>query len=170
MENVSKTIFRQYFKVITDLIGRSPGIYALYDEGDLLYVGKATDLKSRGKSHLRDRHLANWTHFSLYLVRRTQHIDELESLLVRVANPKGNRVMPRGQAPRTLLKQLKAAIRRKMKEELARLFGWGKPHIREAEHDKARPLQALVQKRARLYRRYKGKEYHAFLTPRGRIL
>ena len=34
----------------------------------------------------------------LYLVRRTQHIDELESLLVRVANPKGNRVVPRGRA------------------------------------------------------------------------
>ena len=43
LENVSKGVFRQYYKEITDLIGSSPGIYALYDEGDL-YGGGTKDV------------------------------------------------------------------------------------------------------------------------------
>ncbi len=35
LEGVSKLIFRNYFKQITDLIGNSHGIYALYDENEL---------------------------------------------------------------------------------------------------------------------------------------
>src|ERR1051325_4978333 len=94
IEKVSKEAFRQYFTEVTELIGNSPGIYALYDGNDLYYVGKSTELRKRVKQHLRDRHLASWTHFSLYLVRRVEHISEIESLLVRIASPKGNRVIP----------------------------------------------------------------------------
>ena len=59
LEKVSKDLFRKYFGLITELIGNSPGIYALYDGVDLYYVGKSTDLKKRVKQHLRDRHLAS---------------------------------------------------------------------------------------------------------------
>src|SRR3989442_15481282 len=80
LEMVSKEAFRQHFDLITDLIGDSPGVYALYDDNSLYYVGKSTDLRNRVKQHLRDRHFASWTHFSLYLARKEEHIYEIESL------------------------------------------------------------------------------------------
>lgn len=65
LENVSKDVFRKYYALIKDIIGDSPGVYALYDSNGLYYVGKSTDLKKRVKHHLRDRHYALWSHFSL---------------------------------------------------------------------------------------------------------
>src|SRR6266498_2132016 len=90
LEGVSKDVFKKYFQMITNLIGSSPGVYALYNERELYYVGKSSELRKRVRQHLRDRHLANWTHFSLYLARNAEHIHEIESLLVRIANPSGN--------------------------------------------------------------------------------
>src|SRR3990167_6100437 len=122
LENVSKDVFKQYYPLITELVGDSPGIYALYDDRDLYYVGKSTELRKRVKQHLKDRHLASWTHFSLYLARREDHIHEIESLLVRIANPKGNRVIPRGKSTGVLVKQLKKLIQERQRLELASLF------------------------------------------------
>src|SRR4030067_2901533 len=81
LEGVSKLVFRHYYKQITELISNTHGIYALYDDNDLYYVGKSSDLKNRVKQHLKDKHFASWTHFSLYLVRNEKHINEIESLL-----------------------------------------------------------------------------------------
>ena len=72
--------------MITDLIGSSPGIYALYDENELYYVGKSIDLRKRVKQHLRDKHLASWTHFSLYLVRKENHIHDGSTSTIKTTN------------------------------------------------------------------------------------
>lgn len=64
LENVSKDVFKTYYPLITELVGDSPGIYALYDGDELYYVGKSIELRKRVRHHLRDRHLASWTHFS----------------------------------------------------------------------------------------------------------
>jgi len=173
IEKVSKEAFRQYFSEITELIGHSPGIYALYDDTDLYYVGKSTELRKRVKHHLRDRHLASWTHFSLYLVRRAEHIGEIESLLVRIANPKGNRVIPKGKSSGPLLRQLKALVKQKQREEFLELFAGGKAKQRISERQHSRHqkhLKGLVSKRAKLYKTYNGKEYTATLTPSGSII
>ena len=122
LELVSKDAFRKYFSAITELIGSSPGIYALYDGENLYYVGKSSELRKRVKQHLRDRHLASWTHFSLYLVRKAEHISEIESLLVRIASPKGNRVIPKGKSRGPLLIKLKALVKQRQKEEFVGLL------------------------------------------------
>lgn len=172
LENVSKDVFKQYFKLITELVGDSPGIYALYDGVDLYYVGKSTELRKRVRHHLTDRHLASWTHFSLYLVRREEHIHEFESLLVRIANPKGNQVIPRGKSTGVLVDQLKKMIQLKQKEELSNLFptknaaGRKVPKTSQASQ---RTIEGLVAKRTVLYRTYKGQEYKAALSPKGVI-
>ena len=172
LENVSKDVFKQYYPVITELVGDSPGIYALYDSGELYYVGKSIELRKRVRQHLRDRHLASWTHFSLYLTRREEHIHEIESLLVRIANPKGNRVVPHGKSSGALLKQLKTKIQQQQKYELAKLFS-SKTPTRKAPQPNGRKhpntLVGLVDKRVPIYRTYKGKEYKAFLNPKGII-
>jgi Restriction Enzyme Adenine Methylase Associated/Protein of unknown function (DUF2924) len=172
LENVSKDVFKKYFPLITELVGDSPGIYALYDGVDLYYVGKSTELRKRVRHHLTDRHLASWTHFSLYLVRRAEHIHEFESLLVRIANPKGNRVIPRGKSTGVLVNQLRKLIQQKQKEELGKLFGTKNAAGRRAPKTSQvsqRTIEGLVAKRTALYRTYKGKEYKATLSSKGVI-
>jgi hypothetical protein len=172
LENVSKDVFKKYYPLITELVGDSPGIYALYDSGELYYVGKSIELRKRVRQHLRDRHLASWTHFSLYLTRREEHIHEIESLLVRIANPKGNRVVPRGKSSGPLLKILKSKIQERQKVEFAKLFA-PKATIRTTKQDNGighpNTLVGLVDKRASIYRTYKGKDYKASLSPKGVI-
>ena len=172
LEKVSKDIFKKHYPLITELIGDSPGIYALYDGNELYYVGKSTELRKRVRHHLRDRHLASWTHFSLYLVRREEHIHEMESLLVRIANPKGNRVVPQGRSTGALVKTLKRMIRQRYTEELDALFGSRSRHAkpRTKKHcNHPENLVGLVSKRAILFRQYKGRDYTARLSPKGTI-
>jgi len=172
LEKVSKDLFRKYFSLITELVGNSPGIYALYDGNELYYVGKSTDLKKRVKQHLRDRHLASWTHFSLYLVRKAEHIHEIESLLVRIANPQGNRVVPKGKSSGPLLKKLMQLVRQKQTDEFQGLFGISKAKKQSIRNDGIegkRTLKGLVSKPAPLFREYKGKRYTATLNPDGTI-
>ena len=172
LENVSKDVFKQYYPLITELVGDSPGIYALYDSGELYYVGKSIELRKRVRQHLRDRHLASWTHFSLYLTRREEHIHEIESLLVRIANPKGNRVVPHGKSSGALVKQLKTKIQQQQKNELAKLFSSKTPTRKVLQPNGSKhpnTLVGLVDKRVPIYRTYKGKEYKAFLNPKGII-
>ena len=169
LERVSKELFRKHYELITDLVGNSPGIYALYDENELYYVGKSIDLKNRVKQHLKDRHFASWTHFSLYLVRNSEHIHEIESLLVRIANPGGNRVVPKGRSSGPMLKQLKSMVKKKQKQEFEAMFGGQRSKKKTANSRSNRTLEGLVEKRTPLYRKYKGKEYKAFLLKNGTI-
>lgn len=172
IENVSKDAFQEYYEEITQLIGDSPGIYALYDGTDLYYVGKSIDLRKRVRNHLKDRHLASWTHFSLYLVRHADHIHEIESLLVRIANPKGNRVIPKGRSTGLLAKDLKRLIETKQKQVLQALFAPKRAAQRvDHRHATGRPktLDGLVPRTTKLYRTYKGEDYTATLNPKGVI-
>lgn len=172
LENLSKALFKDHYKLITKLVGSSPGVYALYDGEELYYVGKSTALRKRVKHHLRDRHFASWTHFSLYLVRTASHISEIESLLVRIANPKGNRLVPKGKASSAMLKKLKSMVKEKQNQEFKEMFGTYKPKHKEVRRKSAigkKKLKGLVHRSAPLYRTYKGKEYKAILTPGGII-
>ncbi len=172
VENVAKGVFKKYYSLITELIGNSHGIYALYDGSELYYVGKSTDLKKRVRHHLRDRHLASWTHFSLYLVRKAEHIPEFESLLVRIANPKGNRNVPKGKSSSIMLKKLQAMVKQKQKEEFEEMFPRNKQRnqiLKKSTVKHQKTLDGLVSKKTSLYRTYKGKEYKALLTPKGKI-
>ena len=171
LENISKDVFRKHYDLITDLVGGSHGIYALYDENELYYVGKSSDLRKRVKHHLRDRHLASWTHFSLYLVRNAEHIHEIESLLIRISNPKGNRLVPKSNKGSTLLRQLKQQVKQKQKEELDVFFGASTRIKAKKKSASKHPnsLVGLVPIKATLYKTYKGKEYTAILTSKGII-
>ncbi len=171
LEMVSKDIFRQYFDLITKLIGDSPGVYALYDDNELYYVGKSTDLRNRVKHHLRDRHGASWTHFSLYLARKEVHIHEIESLIVRISNPSGNRVIPKGKSSGPLLKSLKSMVQQKQKDELSKLFGSkGSVLKKQPITHVRRSLVGLVKQSTPLYKTYKTKDYKATLRSDGTII
>lgn len=40
---------------------------------------------------MKDRHYGSWDRFSVYLTLRDEHIRELESLLLRIVKPQGNK-------------------------------------------------------------------------------
>jgi len=91
LEKVSSKVFDRYRKQITDMIRGNYGVYALYRRHKLHYIGLATDFRRRINQHLKDRHKGKWNYFSLYLIRKIDHLHEIEALLVRMAEPGGNK-------------------------------------------------------------------------------
>jgi len=89
LEKVGSGVFERYQDAITNLITGKQGVYALYRRHKLHYVGLASDLRGRIRHHLRDRHRGKWDRFSLYVIRKEDHTREVEALLVRIAEPRG---------------------------------------------------------------------------------
>jgi len=69
------------------------GIYALYDNFGLYYVGLTTfSLHSRIRVHTRDRHRKKWNRFSWYQIPNLKYVKDVETALLRILHPKGNKV------------------------------------------------------------------------------
>jgi len=81
--------FRQGLKKI---MAGYAGVYALYRGKRLYYIGLATNLFWRLHIHTRDRHRGKWNRFSIFRIGRVRYLKDIETLLLRVAAPKGNRV------------------------------------------------------------------------------
>ena len=69
------------------------GIYALYDDFGLYYIG-LTDfsLRARIKKHTQDRHKGKWKRFSWYQIPNVKLTKDIETVLLRIIDPKGNQV------------------------------------------------------------------------------
>jgi hypothetical protein len=173
LEHVSGALLARYPKVIRALIHGRSGIYALYKGDKIYYIGLAVNLRSRVKMHLRDRHTRKWDHFSVYLTTTSAHIKPLESLMLRVAMPSGNR--GKGGLPRAanIYPTIVKMIRDEDADALARLMGGNVARRRrKAKTRKARgtvPLAGLVERRMALRAVYKGKTYRATLRKDGQI-
>ncbi len=98
LQNVNVAALKQLPFILTDLLGSQSGIYALYKKGNLYYIGKAVDLHRRLVQHLKDHHQRKWDTFSLFVVQNRSHIGDLESLLITICEPKGNKSHPRSRA------------------------------------------------------------------------
>ena len=172
LEKIGSNVFDNYSSVIKELIKGNQGIYALYKKDRLYYVGLASNLKSRINAHNKDKHQNKWTHFSLYIIRKEDHIKEIESLVLRISYPKGNSV--RGKLKQS--KDLRPLLKRKIKEEqiiqLGGFFGgknrpFGKTKKRMKNKNGERPLQGLLKGYQRIYCTYKGKDHRAKVLPNG---
>lgn len=155
LQNIGISALENYSFLLTELIAEQPGIYALYKGDDLYYIGKAVDLKRRLSQHLKDRHHKKWDKFSLFIVNNEKHIGDLESLLITICEPKGNRQHPHGKAV-NLENDFKKRIDTYRQEQDALLFG--------------RKLGAPARKTISLQTVYKGKKYTAKLLPNGNIV
>jgi hypothetical protein len=91
LENISREALEEYQDIIRQYVRGRQGIYALFRRGKLYYVGLATNLRTRLKQHLRDRHANSWDRFSVYLTIGDQHLRELEALILRTVKPAGNK-------------------------------------------------------------------------------
>lgn len=171
LERISKKIFEKYKKTVIRYIGNKPGVYALYDEKELYYVGRASDLAKRVDQHLKDSHSALWTHFSVYFTKKMQYANDIEAVVISIAQPKGNKVKPKLGKGRKLKDILRKAIKERQKETLRELLdGRKKRRVNSEKKSKHRPsLKNYFEKNKPLMKTYKGKTYRATLLKSGKI-
>ncbi len=177
LENVSRRMLEEYQNIIRDFVRGRNGVYALYRRGKLYYVGLASSLLGRLKHHLRDRHADTWDRFSVYLTVGTSFMKEIESLLIRIANPPGNKMRGKFARCANLLPEVKAEYHRRRRAIEDDLFGEKrKGPISPPEDDDPSPDEgrtpALLKYAStvrKLRARFKGKLVRAWVRRDGRI-
>ena len=90
-EGISARLLEQHGDTVKTVIGRKRGVYVLSKDSKPYYIGLANKLPSRLSHHLKDRHAGNWDRFNFYAIRSKKYIKDLESILIRVAQPEGNK-------------------------------------------------------------------------------
>lgn len=176
LEQVSWKIMNDYPETIRGMIRGRSGVYALYRGERLYYVGLATNLMGRINGHLRDRHKGLWDRFSVYLTARTEqsHIRELEALLLRIVNPKGNRVLGRLRQTRNLYPELAKTMAQRDAHRRAALLGGAvarRLRRRQAAKGKkgAAALKGIAGRRIALRGLHKGVTHRATLRVDGQV-
>ena len=173
LERVSGEVFEHYPTVLKELIRGKSGVYALYRNESLYYIGLASNLMSRVKTHLRDRHQRKWNRFSVYLTVHDDHMKELESLMLRIMRPRGNRQAGKFMASQNLRPVLSKAIKAHDADKRARLLGGRhtkrRVKSRSTSGRKKRVLAGLIDRATNLKAWKNGWEYSATLRKDGRI-
>jgi Restriction Enzyme Adenine Methylase Associated/GIY-YIG catalytic domain len=172
LEHVSWRVLQDYQEIIRLYIRKRHGVYALYRKDKLYYVGLANNLRGRLKQHLRDRHSGLWDHFSIYLTIGDRHIRELESLLLRIVRPAGNKQVGRFGRAESLRKQFANEIRQQERDRLA-MLGLAVPK-RKTLVKKLLAMQGVMARylngrRLRLKGWHKGQTRRALVMRDGRI-
>lgn len=123
LEGISGEALEEYQDFFREATRGRNGVYALYRGKRLYYVGLARDLRGRLKQHLRNRHGNKWDRFSIYLTIGDQHLRELESLVLRIVQPRGNRQIGKFQRAQNLRHQFSGWARLKARLRLNALLG-----------------------------------------------
>src|SRR3972149_8973937 len=118
LEYISREALERHQDIIRQYIRRRHGIYALYRNGKLQYVGLASNLRARLNRHLHDRHKDSWDHFSVYLTIDNRGIKELETLLLRIVSPAGNKAGGKFVRSQNLAVKLRRDIRQLHREQV----------------------------------------------------
>lgn len=159
--------------IVAGMIRGHAGVYALYKDERLYYVGLASNLMGRVKHHLKDRHARKWNRFSVYLTNKDEHIKPIESLLLRIINPPGNRVKGRLPGSKDLKKDLNRKVSDHQADERARFLGGAMAQSRRRKKAASAKgsviLAGCVERRIQLRADYKGDRYLATLRKDGHI-
>lgn len=105
-----------YLDDIINYLANKSGIYALYgDDEKLWYVGLATNLKTRLLQHKSDRHQKKWTKFRIFVVPNNR-LDAVETILIQVARPKGNRTKGNIRGAKNITNEIRRDFSEKIKK------------------------------------------------------
>jgi hypothetical protein len=170
LENISGEALADRQAFFKSSVRSRHGVYALYRRGKLYYVGLAKNLRGRLKHHLKDRHSGLWDRFSMYLTENNDHIKELESLVLRVVSPPGNRQGGKFPGAKNLGKDLRRWIRWEAKENELDVFGSRRRQTRPGRQVGDRPLRGKIFRTTALKGHLKGRDYHARALLNGAIL
>jgi len=174
LENISRKALERYQKVIRRYVRDRHGVYALYRKNKLYYVGLASNLNSRLNGHLRDRHANVWDSFSVYLTVGGEHLHELETLLLRIIDRKGNKQRGKFGKAEDLKRKFRADLRKIQRDEFRDIlgdgfFGESKKFKTKNKSGKGPSLADFVHKRFHIRFKYKGKVYVAHVRRNGTI-
>ncbi|MFB3910061.1 MAG: hypothetical protein ACE15D_16855 [Candidatus Eisenbacteria bacterium] len=173
LENVSWRLFEAYPDLVKEIIRGRHGVYALYRKDRLYYVGLAKNLMARLRSHIKDRHQGLWDRFSVYLTVHDQHIKEMESLILRITVPSGNRMSGKFVSSSNLYPKLNQLMCDADADQRARLLGGRvaarRRRIKTAKAKGTRVLSGVVDRRLPLRAGYKDAVYKATLRTDGWI-
>lgn len=180
LENISRKVLQKYQNVIKKYVRNRRGVYALYRKNKLYYVGLAYNLRSRLRHHLRDRHAQAWDSFSVYLTTGGQHLHELETLLLRIIDRKGNRQRGKFGNAEDLRRKFRNDFKRALSIELENIFCVFRPSHRskkikhriqaiEKQIGRKPILAPFVDHRFHIRLKYKEKLYIAHVRSDGSI-
>jgi hypothetical protein len=171
LENISGDVLEEYQDIIREYVSRRQGVYALYHDDELYYVGLASDLSPRLKAHLSDKHGGQWNRFSVYLTIGDKHLRELEALILRVVKPmpEGNSKIGKFARSEDLRARLAKDIRQRNREKLDHIVGRSEATIHMILPGRMPPLLPYVKKVFTLRGRSKGKTFHASVRDDGTI-
>lgn len=175
MENISRSALEEYKYVIREYVRNKHGIYALYRRERLYYVGLASNLRGRLNSHLRDRHGKSWDTFAIYLTIDNRFMKELESLILRITKPIGNRVKGGFAKSENLLRAFGREIRQMAMREIDAVLGRKRLRVRirggarkHGLRDKPE-LGGVIRRAMSLRGRYKGEDFRARVLKNGTV-
>lgn len=174
LENISSEALEKYQDIVRRYVRGRQGVYALYRRGKLYYVGLANNLRSRLRHHLKDRHGQSWDRFSVYLAIGDRHLKELESLILRIVKPAGNKQSGKFVKSEDLRRKFSKDIRALHKNELNWLIGRGltvQPARKRRDPPETRqPVLAKYANPPRILQaRYKGRLLRALVRRNGSI-
>ncbi len=173
LENISWKVLEMYPRVVKQMIRRRSGVYALYRKNRLYYVGLANNLMARLKTHLRDRHHGSWDRFSVYLTVHDDHMKELESLVLRIVNPSGNKQIGKFANSKNLRLTLNQQMKEVDADRRALLIGGQIARRRRRTKTKkgkgTKVLAGIVDRRIALKATYRGRKLRATLRKDGSI-
>ena len=110
---------------------------------------------------------------SVYLTSKGEHVKPIESLLLRIVDPSGNRVKGRLPGAQDFKRELNRQVSARQRKERARLLGDGGVHRRmrreAAESCGSDARAGLIERRLSPRAKYKGKRYTASLRKSGQV-
>jgi len=172
LENISREALEKYQDIVRRYVRHRQGVYALYRRNKLYYIGLASNLRSRLSHHLRDHHKESWDRFSVYFTIGDSHLKELESLILRVVKPKGNKQKGKFLKSEDIRRRFAKDIRLRQHNELLWLLG--KEKVSEVEEGRlAIGRQAVladyIDSSIKLQAHYKGNIIKARVRRNGSI-
>jgi len=123
LEKIDRHALEEYQDIVRRYVRGRQGVYALYRDNKLYYVGLAGNLRNRLKQHLKDRHSESWNRFSVYLTIGDSHLKELESLILRIVTPSGNKQRGKLMKSEDLREKFRRAIRELHRKREDKIIG-----------------------------------------------
>lgn len=111
LKEASKPIPKESMVLIAEkmeeIMRHKAGVYALYNDDKLYYVGITQNLRARIQDHMRGKMATKWNKFRIFLIDK-QHLRDVETIVLTIAEPEGNKkggILPkRGQLDRIIRK------------------------------------------------------------------
>lgn len=174
LERISRKALEQYQDILRAYVKGRHGLYVLYQDDRLYYVGLATDLRDRLNAHLRDHHGRSWNRFSIYLTIGNSHIHQLESLVLRIVRPNGNKLRGSFGSAENLNTRFNGDLQRRQRIEREELLGLppSAPKItrKEIQNKNIPVLAAYINRPLKLRTKFKGRYLKARVLKNGTVV